>query len=465
MPAQQQQVTPNTPIPADLLIDKTIRDKAINDHLKKDLATNAVLYARMGAEYKKLVDDAAAEGKDIREDVKENILKAHSEWSACGAVLGWQHKDMQDAKDVITERMGGVDKTPDLETAPLQSKSLWDRVEEVSNKSNNPALNNQSIPMNERLGGLSTGTTMTIPMGVGEIMNTLFKRDAGWEPESVREGGFVDIKAALTPLEILELINITRTTQAAVKYMEESLFTNAAAAIAEGEAYPESALKMIEKTVNVEKIGTHLPVTDEQLEDEGQAQAYLNQRLPLFVRQALNNAILNGTGTNNQILGLLNHTGIGDMAWEEDGTDTTKFAEGRAKIMDDLYKASSKAWLDSWIPPTAYVIAEQAWTECVLRKTDAAGYILGSPQGVFSQQMWGLPITRSVLLSLAKGKVGAICGNFTLGVDLAIRRDIVFEKGYINDQFIKDMQTLKASVRAALVTRRPASIVRVTKTN
>ena len=52
--------------------------------------------------------------------------------------------------------------------------------------------------------------------------------------------------------------------------MTETTATNAAAAVAEGQAKPQSTLVFGETTEPVRKIATILPVTDEMLEDAPQ---------------------------------------------------------------------------------------------------------------------------------------------------------------------------------------------------
>ena len=69
-----------------------------------------------------------------------------------------------------------------------------------------------------------------------------------------------------------------------VRYVQETTATNAAAAVAETAAKPESTLVFGEVSEPIRKIATLLPISDELLEDAPQISAYLNQRLSLFVR-------------------------------------------------------------------------------------------------------------------------------------------------------------------------------------
>ncbi len=112
---------------------------------------------------------------------------------------------------------------------------------------------------------------------------TVFSTSAGWAPESLRTGRVV--MDAQREIEVTDILPAFPTTQAVIKYMEETTFTNAAAERNEGAAYAESALALTERSQTVRSVGTSLPVTDEQLEDEAGVRAYLDQRLGFMVRQ------------------------------------------------------------------------------------------------------------------------------------------------------------------------------------
>ncbi|WP_207926439.1 phage major capsid protein [Actinocrispum wychmicini] len=125
-------------------------------------------------------------------------------------------------------------------------------------------------------------------------LKTLFSTTAGWLPETFRTGKVVEF--ATRPVQIIDIIPATTTSQAAVVYMEETVFTNTAAETAEAGAYPEAGLQLTEQTSPVRKVSVWLPVTDEQLDDEPQARGYVDNRMPFMLRQRLDAQILIGKG-------------------------------------------------------------------------------------------------------------------------------------------------------------------------
>src|SRR4051812_33350679 len=159
-------------------------------------------------------------------------------------------------------------------------------------------------------------------------LKTTMATTAGWAPPVIRTGRLVEDEQR--PVQVLDVVPSNTTTAAAVVYMEETTFTNAAAETAEAGSYAESALALTEQTSPVRKIATFIPVTDEQLEDVPQVQGYLNNRLPFMLRQRLDTQIVSGNGTAPNLRGIVNVVGVQTQAR---GTDP---------VPDAIYKAMVK---------------------------------------------------------------------------------------------------------------------------
>jgi HK97 family phage major capsid protein len=276
-------------------------------------------------------------------------------------------------------------------------------------------------------------------------LKTLFETTAGWAPETTRTGRVVD--KALRPVQVTDIIPQGSTSQAAVVYMEETTATNAAAETAEGGAYPESALALTEQSSNVRKITTWLPVTDEQLEDEAQAQGYVDRRLPFFLRQRLDSQILNGNGTAPNLRGLINVVGIQTQA------------KGADPIPDAVYKAMVKVRVTGRAMPNAVVFNPFDWQIVRLLRTADGLYIWGNPSEAGPERIWGLQVTQGDVLTAGT----AIVGDFENFSELAVRRGIeVKVSDSHSDYFTNGKLAMRADIRAALVWYRPAAFCTVT---
>jgi len=276
-------------------------------------------------------------------------------------------------------------------------------------------------------------------------LKTLMTTSAGWDPEETRTGKVVEY--ATRPIQVADLIPQTTTSQSAVQYMEETTFTNSAAETAEGGTFPESALALTEQTSIVRKISTFLPVTDEQLEDEPRVQGYVNNRLPFMVRQRLDLQILTGNGTAPNLRGILNVVGIQTQA------------KGADPVPDAVYKAIVKVETTGQAMANAVVFNPTDWQGVRLLRTADGLYIWGNPSDAGPERIWGLRVVRAQAETLGT----ALVGDFANFVELAVRRGIDVQISNSHSTFfVEGKQAIRADMRAALVTYRPAAFCTVT---
>ena len=224
--------------------------------------------------------------------------------------------------------------------------------------------------------------------------------------------------------------------------------------VAEGAPPPESTLRLTQQETFVRKIATHIPVTREEMEDEPQVESYLNETVPFMVRQATDQAALMGDGAGTNIRGLLHVTGIQDIDW----------TAARAKPLNTLRKAKTLIRFGGRAMATHYVLNPSVWDDTVLSESSAGGYYYGSPQNDFTERVWGLPVVLSdhLVSTKASGDVNGLIGDFSpMWIQLRLRRELETEWGYINDDWAKEILRIKASIRLALVVKRPQAFATI----
>lgn len=276
----------------------------------------------------------------------------------------------------------------------------------------------------------------------------LMSTTAGFAPESLRLPGFVE--AAARPIQLIDILPMGRTGQAAVPYMVESTRTHAAAETAEGAAYPESTFAFTQASVPVVKVGDSLPVTDEQLEDVALVESYINARLGFGVRQRLDSQCLNGNGTAPNLRGILNTAGIQTAA------------RGANTVMDSLYIAIINIMLTGRAIATHIVMHPRDFQRVRLMKTADGVYIYGDPKEAGPMRLWGLPIVLNDALAEGTALVGAFTPEWIM---LFERRGLDIQMGYVGTQFTSGLRTMRADMRAALAVFRPAAFHTVTGLN
>jgi HK97 family phage major capsid protein len=265
--------------------------------------------------------------------------------------------------------------------------------------------------------------------------------------------GMVDIRTA--PLTVEALFPHGTTNSPLIRYLVETVVTNAAAAVAEGALKPESALEFDAIDETLHKIATFLPVTDEMLEDWAQIRSYLNARLPLFVMQASEVQILSGDGTGANMVGLLNRPGLAPPIAQ--GTAPSLASDN---AMDAIYRQITAIRWNSFIEPDGIVINPIAWQSVVLSKNSQGAYYANGPfLGVQPERMWGKAIVPTPAIAAQK----ALVGGFQQGAQVFVKGGITTEASNSHaDYFQRNKTAIRAERRLALAVYRPSAFGMVT---
>ncbi len=251
---------------------------------------------------------------------------------------------------------------------------------------------------------------------------------------------------------LVDIIPDGQTASASISYMEEGGFVNAATAIAEGAAYPESAISgFTEKTEPVRKIGTLIPLTEEMLNDEPQMRAFIDNRLRLMMELAEEAQLLNGSGIAPNVLGLMNRAGL---QTQPKGTDPTP---------DAFHKAITKVSVTGGLPVDAIVMHPFDWEKIRLLRTPDGVYIWGNPsEAEGDPRLWGFGVIASTGATEGTGLVGAFRTASQLFWRQAFEMEISTEHG---NNWANDILALKVRERVALAVYRPAAFCTVTGIN
>ncbi len=281
-----------------------------------------------------------------------------------------------------------------------------------------------------------------------------------WPPGVVRAPRIQE-SAQLDPYVIPALIDTITTDQYQYKYLEETTYTNNAAPTAEGSALGENALAFTERTEEIRKIGAFIPMTEELLADVSAAQGYIDSRLRFMVRQTISDQIIGGSGSGVNLTGILNKTGINSFNYSSFG--------GNLKRIGQIFEAITEIQKDAFMNPDAIVMHPSDWYQVVTEvnavSTNGALNPLFVGAGSFGDavtpRLWGVPVVSSTETTAGDAIVGVFGGGQAIHIVARQGMEVAMSDSH-DENFVKDIIVMKATVRMGLPIYRATAFAKIT---
>jgi len=268
---------------------------------------------------------------------------------------------------------------------------------------------------------------------------------AGFAPRNIRETDIVPF-ANRVP-RVLDYIPSIETEVDAVKFLEQTTFTNTAAGTAEGAAMTQSTFKSTERSQPVEMYSHYVTITQQQLEVAEFTEDTINNDLLLGWRLNVEQDVLSGSGSTPVLLGVYNKTGIGTYA--KTGSDTN---------IDAIYQAIYSVQNVGFANPGACMIHPANMRTIVLLKNANNNYIWGDPSMNPGVRIWGIDMVPTV----AATSGSAVLGDWNTYARIYWKKGLILETGFINDDFQKNQYSIKATGRLSFVIKRAAAFATAT---
>ena len=280
-------------------------------------------------------------------------------------------------------------------------------------------------------------------------------------PPSVVRSPRIQESAQLDPFVIPSLIDTITTDQYQYKYLEETTYTNNAAPTAEGSALGENALAFTERTEEIRKIGAFIPMTEELLADVSAAQGYIDSRLRFMVRQTISDQIIGGSGSGVNLTGILNKSGINSFNFSS--------FSGNLKRIGQVFEAITEIQKDAFMQPDAIIMHPSDWYQVVteVNAVTTSGSLnplfvgAGGFGNAVSPTLWGLPVVPSTEISAGTCLVGVFGGGQAMHIVARQGMEVAMSDSH-DENFVKDIIVMKATVRMGLPIYRATAFAKIT---
>lgn len=247
-------------------------------------------------------------------------------------------------------------------------------------------------------------------------------------------------------LTIRDLVLPGQTASSSIEYVKETGYTNNAAPVAETTAKPYSDLTFDMTSAPVRTIAHLFKASRQILDDAPALRSYIDGRARYGLRFAEENQLLNGSGTGQNIHGLV--------------PQATAFAPVDVGLTDptgiDTLRLAILQVVLAEYPATAFVLNPIDWAAIELTKDAGGNYIIGNPQGSLTPTLWNLPVVSTQAMAAGEFLTGA----FSFAAQIFDRMEIEVLLSSENvDDFEKNMFTIRAEERLAFAVYRPESFV------
>lgn len=255
------------------------------------------------------------------------------------------------------------------------------------------------------------------------------------------------VEAARTPIVIRDLFGAETISGSTLVYLTEGAIEGAQAATNEGAKKPQVHFAdPTPHTVSLSKIAAFIKESDEYINDYAFLASAINGRLLYHHQLVVQNTL---------VTALKGTSGIGDNddTWTASST-ATELADLILKEAMDLQNASG-------FPADAIVMNPATWYSLRVAKDGEYRYYGG---GFFGAQnvpnLWGIPVCVTTAVDADEIIVGAFkaCASVVTngGVSIeAVNTD--------QDDFVKNLMTIRCEERLALAVRRPAGFTLIEK--
>ena len=262
---------------------------------------------------------------------------------------------------------------------------------------------------------------------------------------------------------VRDLFPVRTTTSTVIEYFRMTGFTNNAAAVAERNAgdtafaaKPQSGMTFEGVQTSVRTLAHWEAAHRNVLADEPQLRSIIDNELMYGLRLQEDAQILTGSGQGENLMGIMNTSGVQTYNWSQGATAATnQKADTKA---DAIRRAATLSYL-AYYEPSGVVLHPNDWESIELTKDGNGQYLIALSVAMGGEpKVWRLPIVETPAMTESYALVGA----FGTGAQIYDREQASIRISEQHaDFFIRNAIVILAEQRLALAVKRPESFVKV----
>lgn len=254
-------------------------------------------------------------------------------------------------------------------------------------------------------------------------------------------------------LTLRDILTVTPTTSNLIQYVAELSYTPGAAIQSEGVSTADTAAKGeadIEyelRDAPIRTIADTIPVSEQQLADAPALINRINTRLMHGVKQKEEQLMGYGSGSGLEFAGFFDSDSDVAAATTPSGSPTL-LDKIRAAVTDVKKSRYSPNFV--WINPTD-------WETIELLKGSDGQYVWAVIRDLLGPRVWGLRVVEGTGTQKAGASTTNILVGDSMGAVLYDRQQANIAIGWVDDQFTKNLRTIRAEERMTLTIDMPAA--------
>ena len=392
-----------------------------------------------------LLEKIKGDVKSQMEDFKTNLPEYVTE------------SDLEKKLEIINQSIKDVGKDEELKT---QFNELQKTVQEYGlelKKLNDKEPEEKHIPLEQKVSDILRKNTDELALfkttdkkdrGLALNLKATVQRSAvSSNTQAHRVDGIGEIQRRKVFMrDLFTPGRIAPNNHGSIRYVDQQAITDGATNITEGNAYPTTSdISWIERSINIQKVGDSIKATRESMDDIDYVESQINNFLMKNVELRVDAQLLSGTGVAPQLKGVQ--------------TSATAFAAGGyATSVQDAQLADLAAIIGAQIMtgtnymPNAILMHPEDMVKRFMLVKDAENEYIKVPFAINTPD--GLTIIANMVVVANSGVTQntLYVGDFKTGTVYS-SDEVQIEFGFENDDFTKDLVTIKARERMALLIR------------